>query len=410
MATSLGELVDSERHRNFVGRRRELAGIDDAVVGRSRHRVIFVCGPGGIGKTTLLLELRARARAAGRSVVLLDGREVDPSPEGFENAIVAALGGTGSGDRTVEPVIEALANALLLVDGYEQLAPIDSWLRREFVPALAADAVVVLAGRDEPAAAWRLDAGWRHVVATFPLDPFDAVESGQLLELAGVGAPDWPQLMALGRGNPLAMALLADAALSGVVPRRLADVPTLVSALLDPLLRGAPTGAHVTGLAACARAWLTTEDLLRELVGAEAPAVWAWLEQRPFIVSGPRGLAPHDLARDVLDTEFERRSPERYRALQRVVHNYTVAGLRSTTGADRQLWAQHLMHLHRKAPFTAATQALRAQGSTAVVPARPDERDEVLSLLEHFEGPASAELAAAWLAEVPDELSVVRYG
>ncbi|HEU4423028.1 MAG TPA: AAA family ATPase [Pilimelia sp.] len=403
MATRLGEVLDRERHRNFVGRRRELAGFDEAIAGRSPHRVLLVHGPGGIGKTTLLLELRTRARAARRTVALLDGREVDASPEGFVDAVAGALGRPGDGRATELP-----ADAVLLVDGYEHLAPIDSWLRHEFVPALAAEAVVVLAGRDAPAAAWRLDAGWRHVVAALRLDPFDPAESGQLLALAGVAAPERSRLIALGRGHPLAMALLADVARSGVVPESLADVPALVSALLDPLLRGAPTQAHVTGLATCAKAWLTTEDLLRDVVGADAPAVWAWLEQRPFIVSGPRGLTPHDLARDVLDAEFERRSPERYRALHRVVHDHVVGGLRAATGADRQLQGQHLMYLHRRAPFTAAVRALRAQGSTAVVPARPAEHDEVLSLVERFEGPESARLAAGWLAEQADGLSVVR--
>jgi hypothetical protein len=119
-------------------------------------------------------------------------------------------------------------------------------------------------------------------------------------------------------------------------------------------------------------------------------------------------LAPHDLARDVLDAEFERRSPEHYRSLHRLIHDHTVAGLRAATGADRQIWAQHLMHLHRRAPFTAAIQTLRARGSTAVVSARPDEFATVLRLIEHFEGPASAEIAAAWFADQPNELTVVR--
>jgi hypothetical protein len=391
VTTRLGEVLDEERHRSFVGRRRELAGFDDAIAGRSPRRVFFVHGPGGIGKTTLLLELHARARAAGRRVAALDGREVDASPEGFELAL-----GSHGGD------------AVLLVDGYEQLAPIDSWLRHEFIPALPAGDVVVLAGRDAPAAAWRVDAGWRHVVEVCELDPLDAAESAELLAHAGVAEPDRAQLVTLGRGHPLAMALLADAARAGVVPSSLADVPALVSALLDSLLQGAPTQAHVAGLVVCATAWLTTEDLLRDVVGAEAPAVWAWLERRPFIVSGPRGLAPHDLAREVLDTEFERRSPERYRLLHRVVHDHTVARLRDVTGTERQLHAQHLLYLHRKAPFTAAADALRARGSTAVVPARPGDHDEVLSLIERFEGPESAELAAAWFAELPDGLSVVR--
>ena len=82
LTAQLGDLLDEARRRTFVGRRRELASFDDALEGRSSRRVGLVHGPGGIGKTTLLLELRTRARDAGRRVVLLDAREIDPSPEG----------------------------------------------------------------------------------------------------------------------------------------------------------------------------------------------------------------------------------------------------------------------------------------------------------------------------------------
>ena len=86
MATRLGDLLDDARRRTFVGRRRELASFDDVLLGRSARRVLLVHGPGGIGKTTLLLEYCTRARDAGRTVLLLDAREIDPSPEGFEDA------------------------------------------------------------------------------------------------------------------------------------------------------------------------------------------------------------------------------------------------------------------------------------------------------------------------------------
>src|SRR5690348_7801662 len=297
MTTRLGDLLDDARRRTFVGRRGELAGFDDILAGRSPRRVPLVHGPGGVGKTTLLLEFRTRAREAGRTVVLLDGREVDPSPDGFRNAVGSALP-----DGTVLP-----GGTVLLVDGYEQLGPIDGWLRQEFLPALPADGVVVLAGREAPAAPWRSDPGWRSVVGVHRLGDFDEAESGELLERAGVASAARPQLVRLGRGHPLAMALLADIAVTGTVPDRLAEVPDLVATLLESLLRDAPADAHMTGLAACAMAWLTTEDLLRQVVGAAAGEVWAWLERRPFVIRGPNGLFPHDLARDVLDAEFERR-------------------------------------------------------------------------------------------------------
>src|SRR4051794_39726366 len=97
----LGDFIDSARQEGFVGRRTELAGFDAALTGRSSRRVLLVHGPGGIGKTMLLLQMRAAARAAGRAVVMLDGREVDPSPEGLTSALSPG--------------------AILLVDGYEQL-------------------------------------------------------------------------------------------------------------------------------------------------------------------------------------------------------------------------------------------------------------------------------------------------
>jgi hypothetical protein len=406
VSTRLGDLLDSARRQRFVGRQRELASFDGALDGRSPRRVLFVHGQGGIGKTTLLLEFRTRARAAGRTVVLIDGREVDPSPEGVESAVVVALGQ----QRTASPVAQMLTRAVLLVDGYEQLAPIDGWLRSELVPGLSADTVVVLAGRDPPTGSWRTDSGWQHLVAVHRLDHFNTGESSELLARAGVVLSIRPHLVTLGHGHPLTIALLADLAASGEVPDTLADAPDLISALLEPLIRDTPSDAHLTGLATCAIAWLTTEDLLRQLVGADAAAVWQWLAGRPFVTTGPRGLFAHDLARDVLDAEFERRSPERYRSYRRLIYEHAVAGLRAGTGLDRQLHAQQLLFLLRNSPLASAISAMRAQGSATVIPARPDEHDQVSSIIGQFEGPTSAELAQAWLSEQPQHLSVVHTG
>ncbi|MEV4623497.1 ATP-binding protein [Asanoa sp. NPDC049573] len=389
MATSLGELLDSARRERFVGRRDEVASFDDALAGRTTRRVLFVHGQGGIGKSTLLAEFRARARAAGRAVVHVDGREVDPSPEGLTTAVGQRSGTT-----------------VLLIDGYEELRPIDDWLRDEFVPGLSADTVVVLAGRDQPSAPWRADAGWRQLVAVHHLDHFDAAESRALLERAGVAPDVRAHLARLGQGHPLTIALLADLAATGTVPDALADAPDLISALLESFLRDVPGDAHLTGLATCAIAWLTTEDLLGRMVGADAPEVWRWLAGRPFVTRGPRGLFAHDLARDVLDAEFERRMPERYHAHRREIHAHTVTGLRATSGPDRQRHAQGLLFLQRNSPFASAFTALRAYGSAAVVPARAEDHVQVCRIVERFEG--SAELARAWLDEQPEHLYVVR--
>ncbi|MEV6303466.1 ATP-binding protein [Actinoplanes sp. NPDC051861] len=387
----LGDVMDDVRWQGFVGRGEQVVAFDEALAGRSPHRVLFVHGAGGVGKTTLLLHLRSRAQRAGRTAVYLDGSEMDPSPEGFVQAV---------GAHTA-PV--------LLVDGYEHLTPIDGWLRRDLVPTLPADGVVVIAGRNPPGAAWRSDLGWRGLVAVHMLVNLDDADSAALLERAGVAAPDREPIMRLGRGHPLALALLADAtANNGAVPRTLAEAPDLISALIASLVQEAPSDAHLAGLGTCAKVLLTTEDLLRRTVGDDAPRVWEWLRDRPFITVRPHGLTPHDLTRTVLDAEFERRFPDRYRELHRVIHDYVVTGLHNSAGTHRQLLAQQLAQLHRQGPFSTQFRAVAADGNTAVVPARPEELADAVELIGRHVGARSAELARGWFAERPAGGSVVR--
>ena len=182
------------RDDGFVGRGRELELLSDALTGTSDIRVMFVHGPGGIGKTTLLDAMARRTRTGGRQVTYLDGRDVECSPA----AVLAAVR-----ERTVDD-----PSAVLLVDGYELLTPLDRWFRTEFLPARPADAVTVVAGREAPAAAWWLDPGWRRLVSVHGLEELDAADSRDLL--LGLGVTDQVDRLAeLGPGYPLALAMLA---------------------------------------------------------------------------------------------------------------------------------------------------------------------------------------------------------
>src|SRR3954451_5395502 len=90
-AMRLGDVLEEAGRRTFVGRAAELTRFTEALDGRSARRVFLVHGVGGIGKSTLLAEFRARALAAGRPTLLLDGREVDPSPDGIRAALARSL-------------------------------------------------------------------------------------------------------------------------------------------------------------------------------------------------------------------------------------------------------------------------------------------------------------------------------
>jgi hypothetical protein len=393
VAQSLGVLLDDARERSFVGRSRELASFDAALAGTAPHRVLFVHGAGGVGKTTLLEQLRVRAERAGRRVVQVDGHAENLGQDALEAAVRPADEGAG-------PV--------LLVDGYEALGGLDRWMREELLPSLPADAVTVLAGRDAPGTAWRSDPGWRWLLAEHHLDVLDATEASELLRRAGVAHELHPRLVDLGGGNPLALALLADAAVRGVVPDDLRSAPDVVAALLPVLVGVAPDADHETGLHACVHTWLLTRDLLEEAVGDRAAQVWEWLASRPFVVRSPAGLYPHELTRQVLEAELDRRSPDARRFMHRLVNRVASRRLQQAGGAERLHQAMQLLWLHRNGPLGTGVWALRDREGVAVVPGRQANHAAVAAIVEARESPDAARVAEAWLDVQPDSLVVIR--
>jgi hypothetical protein len=393
MGLTLSAVLDDARRRGFVGRAAELRSFDAAIAGIGSARVLFVHGAGGIGKTALLDELRRRALDAGRSALLLHGRDVGGSIDEVADAVAALPDGPG-------PV--------LLVDGYELLSRLDRWFREHLLPSLPADSVVVLAGREPPGAAWSGDPGWRQLLRGHDLAAMPPAESVELLCRLGVPEDLRDRLATLGRGHPLTLTLLAEASAGGTVPTRLDELPQLVAELCRVLVREVPDADHRTGLATCAHAYRTTEDLLAATVGPRAPEVWAWLQARPFAGHSGDGLHLHDLVRDVFDAEFAQRNPDAYVALHRTMRKHTVGRLLDPASVSRYRDATELMLLHRRSPLEPEVRQLRDSGVLAMVPAGPADRAGVLAIVERAEGPVAAELCRRWIDEQPAGLHVAR--
>ena len=88
----IADRLAAERRRRFVGRESEIENFRSALLADEPPFVaLHVNGPGGVGKTTLLEELARVAHAAGRVVVRIDGRNIEPSPLGFLVVLSRAL-------------------------------------------------------------------------------------------------------------------------------------------------------------------------------------------------------------------------------------------------------------------------------------------------------------------------------
>ncbi len=405
-SVTLGERLRRERERLFTGREHELAVFRDALSDGATVALLFLWGPGGIGKSALLDRYAETAGRAGCRVIRLDGRDVPVSSEGVEVALQQALAPAGD----VNPVA-ALADGprpVLLLDTYERLAPLDPWIRESLLPRLPGDALVVVAGRDRPAAGWTADPGWHGLARVLPLDHFSAAEARAFLTARGLPEERHARVLDFGRGHPLALALAAelDTAGDGGWEAGAADV---VRRLVERFVSAAPGPDHRRALQVCAHAESTTEELLRVALDVDdAGALFDWLRGLSFITQGPSGLHPHDLVREVVDADLRWRDPRAHVELNWRVRRHVVGRILRSRGTALTRAVHELYYLQRSETSFAAY--LPCEDTDSVWEDRPrrGEAERLVELVERAEGPASAAVARFWLARRPEAFRVYR--
>ena len=399
MERHLREMVAAERRRRFVGRTSELALFATALAtDRPAFAVLHVHGVGGVGKSALLRMFADQARQAGRSVVLIDGHDVQPNQVSFAAAFDESA--------AAEPFV-------VLVNSYELLSPLDDWLRTDFIAGLPAGSLVVLAGRRAPTAGWRDDPGWRGMSRTLSLTNLETEDAVAYLACAGVPAAVRDPVAAATRGHPLALGLVVDvlAQRPDATPEDLLGDPDVVAALTLRLLEQAPDARHRAALATCAIARFTTEVSLRAALQAQdVHEVFGWLRGLSCMEAGARGIYPHDLARDVIEADLRWRDEDLYRQLWHRSRAFSQQRIKASDGADRREHIFDLVFTTRTDPVSRRYWRWESFGTAAPEPATPADRAAILDLVAAHEGPASRRIAAEWWERAPDAFTVYRRG
>src|SRR5690606_22550406 len=170
-----------------VGREPLLQRMDEWLSGR--HEMVWALhGIGGIGKTTVARALAARAQAAGRVLVWIDGLSVEPSPRAVWQELADSLGLPAPEPADVLRGVAAITPGVLLVfDTFERCRQLDGWMRRSFVPALPPSARVLIVGRDAPVPQWALLDSPHALHASTELPGRDTDSARRLLRSLGLG-------------------------------------------------------------------------------------------------------------------------------------------------------------------------------------------------------------------------------
>jgi len=386
-----------------VGRSEELTLFRE-LLARPRGGGLYVHGPGGIGKTTLLDELADLARAAGRPVAHVEVRAGEATAALVSSAVARAL-------RTTPSALLAGAapqGGVVLIDGCEAMGAAAGFLVRALLPALGPDVLAVLAGRGRPDEPWIAGAIGRALYA-LELGPISEADACTYLRARGTREELDARVLSLARGHPLALSLIAELATTGQVPSTLEGAPDLSQTLLSRMISGELPQAMRAGLEALGTARVLDEALLERWVGAApAPRTFRWLARLPFVRAHAAGLVPHDLARDVLVSDLRWRNPERFAALRSTALGLYLGRLRRGDIAFRQRAVTDAVFLHRDHPAVRLGTDWTGLEAYVPEPAMTSDADEIAAMVSRHEGPRAGRLARAWLAAQPEGATVLR--
>ncbi|NOJ50572.1 winged helix-turn-helix domain-containing protein [Bradyrhizobium archetypum] len=406
----LGDRLRTEALRRFVGRDAELGHLRSAISpDQPRTPLYFIHGPGGIGKTTLLERLRAEAVACGIGFIMIDAAGIPPR----HDAVIAAVTNTFEPDGTARG-LEALASGrlasdrnVLVIDSFEHLEPISSWMRDTLLPSLPLQMTVVLAGRQPPDSRWTAHPLWCTGMHCISLDSLSRTESARLLTAYDVAEGSHAAILDLCHGHPLALVMLAaEVRRADRVPQGLG--PDLVSELTRRCVAQAPTPLHRAALEACAQALTTSVALLSDVVdAANATILFEWLAAQNYVRASPHGLQPHELVRVAIDEELRWRDAQGWRALQHAINRHLIRRLQE--GKDISRTAVELQFLGRHSPLMQRYFDYSALGKMTVGSATEADASGIARLRDAALPPAERVLFDHWRGHSATRTLVARH-
>jgi hypothetical protein len=392
--------AQSARRARFVGRRPELDAFR-AALADAASSVLWVFGPGGVGKSTFLAACADTARDASRPVHVVDLRAVDPTSAAVIEAIEADTKSEAADQRPV----------VVVLDSAERIAGLEGWLRTSILPLLAAGSVVVVGSRHPPSLEWRLDPALSPVLHVVPLRNLTASETAELLTKVGLPGALHADAYRLAGGHPLALILLAQVVgrpgSAGRLPTELADAPDVVADLLSRLLDDVRGSEHRRVLEAAALARVTTRGLLRSLFGASrAAALFDWLRKQPFVESVPGGLSPHELAREALEADLRGNDPDAYAELHHAIRAHALTQLGTPGRTDATI--RDVIFLHRGSSAMSGYWDWTVFGAVTANGFRPEDHGDLEQMTRDHLGPEVAGVLRYWLDRAPERFTVVR--
>ena len=356
-ARTIADLLSAGADSAAACRRSELARLESCLAD-SGPVVAWIHGPDGHGKSSLLDAFCERAGSRGAATLRMDCRTVEPTTPGLLATLGELLGEPVDGVESAAALIASRGDRVVLAfDNYEVFRLADSWLRREFIPALDAGTRVVLVSSEPPAAGWISDCRWQQYLLEIPLEPIADAD------------PDQQVQVLLGE--------IGQAQLQQTV-----EALSVIRRITKPMLT-----------ALC----------------PESPvdALYEQLSRLKFVERRRDGLALLDIVRETVAGRLQAADPERYREYQRAAWNVLREQLLHAPHADLWRFTADAIYLIEN-PVIREAFFPSTSAQFSVEPATPGDRERLMSMVSRHEPGEALDAMTLWWKHLPAAFHVVR--
>ncbi|GEA52592.1 hypothetical protein VIN01S_33960 [Vibrio inusitatus NBRC 102082] len=298
--------------------------------------VIGVYGIAGVGKSTLLNQF---ATLYPDRCFKLNCQQIEPTPRAFLQYLQQI---TNSDDESLSAISAALDLApnqsvpVLLLDQFESINLIESWLRQECMPALLGKIRIIFCGRLVPASQWIINPTGELHYLSLKLECLSFNESIQFLQSQGHSTGVALGINQFANGHPLALRLASNAVLERP-QRQLSEQPpnNIIHSLVRFFIEDISDKELQQALLACSIIRRMTEPLLKAMLlctDTQARKLYEDLTLIDFVEVNEDGLSLHEVLKKTLSSDLKSRSPQqfslfRHRASQQIRSELEVASL-----------------------------------------------------------------------------------
>jgi hypothetical protein len=292
--------------RSFVGRQKELASLHQ-LFSDGGPKLCYVRGPGGSGKSTLLRAFREQAQPI--DTVVLEGSS---APSAGARLIRQMLHDLDEPD--LDTALRRPGPTLLVVDGFNELPGLETFVVRDLIPRLGPGWRVLMAGRDAPSA--RLGGELRLNGFTLELGGLTRADAHEMLARHGRPAALAPRLHALTAGHALAMdmAVRVDQ-LEALVDVGFEEHPQILQGVLEVVVGELAHELHRRTLWIAALSRRVDRQQLRQLLGDDGDEAFRWLTQQTYVTLQRDGVRVHDVVKEAVRGKLKWMDRESYEQL-----------------------------------------------------------------------------------------------